>query len=96
VPSPNPETGTGTTDELNAIAGTSARADGDTLEDDGSMLSLTEHFNGTDWSLVPSLDPGELPPVLALSSVHDGCAVSSCRTRRGRGRCRGLFRGRRW
>ena len=35
---------------------------GQTLQDDGSLLSLTEHFNGTAWSLVPSLDPGELPP----------------------------------
>jgi len=130
IPSPNPRTGAGTTDELTAIAGTSASdlwavgffgtdifnallfehwngtawslikvpnagtegsqlraitavsgtdvwAAGETLADDGSLLSLTEHFNGTSWALVPSLDPGDLPPLMDSTFA----AVASARPR---------------
>jgi alpha-tubulin suppressor-like RCC1 family protein len=48
---------------ITARSATDIWAAGETLEDDGSLLSLTEHFNGTSWSLVPSLDPGDLPPL---------------------------------
>jgi alpha-tubulin suppressor-like RCC1 family protein len=47
---------------ITALSASDIWADGETLEDDGSLLSLTEHFNGSAWSVVPSLDPGELPP----------------------------------
>ena len=33
---------------------------GQTQENDGSILSLTERFNGTVWSILPSPDPGEV------------------------------------
>jgi alpha-tubulin suppressor-like RCC1 family protein len=33
---------------------------GATYESDGGELALTEQFNGTSWSMVPSLDPGQL------------------------------------
>ncbi len=33
---------------------------GITNQTDGALLALTEHFNGTAWSVSPSLDPGQL------------------------------------
>jgi alpha-tubulin suppressor-like RCC1 family protein len=47
---------------ITALSASDIWAAGQTGEDDGSLLSLAEHFNGTQWSAVPSLDPGELPP----------------------------------
>jgi hypothetical protein len=73
--------------ELRGITELSASdiwADGETLEDDGSLLGLTEHFNGTAWSVVPSLDPGELPPgidntfgAISRASAHTLFAVGT-------------------
>ena len=45
-----------------ALSATDVWVAGETLEDDGSLLGLTEQYNGTSWSLVPSLDPGEALP----------------------------------
>jgi hypothetical protein len=44
---------------------------GQTQENDGSILSLTEQYNGTTWSIVPSPDPGDVGPTIAnvLDSV---------------------------
>ena len=48
---------------VTAVSATDIWVAGETLEADGSLLSLTEHFDGTSWSLVPSLDPGDNPPL---------------------------------
>lgn len=45
---------------ITALSASDIWASGETLEGDGGILSLTEHFNGSTWSSVPSLDPGEL------------------------------------
>jgi alpha-tubulin suppressor-like RCC1 family protein len=44
---------------------------GITDQTDGALLALTEHFNGTTWSVSPALDPGQLAslPDNALSAV---------------------------
>jgi alpha-tubulin suppressor-like RCC1 family protein len=59
---PNPGTEGSLLNGITALSATDIWASGQTGEDDGSLLSLTEHFNGTSWSAVPSLDPGWLPP----------------------------------
>jgi alpha-tubulin suppressor-like RCC1 family protein len=45
---------------VTALSATDVWAAGQTQEDDGALLSLTEHYNGASWSVAPSLDPGEL------------------------------------
>jgi alpha-tubulin suppressor-like RCC1 family protein len=45
---------------VTALSATDVWAAGQTQQDDGALLSLTEHFNGTTWSVRPSLDPGDL------------------------------------
>jgi alpha-tubulin suppressor-like RCC1 family protein len=72
---------------ITALSATGIWAAGQTGEDDGSLLSLTEHFNGTAWSAVPSLDPGELPPgidngfsAIASASPHALFAVGAQET----------------
>jgi hypothetical protein len=45
---------------VTALSATDVWAAGQTQEGDGALLTLTEHFNGTSWSVAPSLDPGEL------------------------------------
>jgi len=42
------------------------------------MLALTEHFNGHTWSVVPSLDPGELAD--ASSNSLDAIASTGSHT----------------
>lgn len=37
---------------------------GQTQENDGSILTLSEQFNGKSWSIKPSLDPGSLGPLV--------------------------------
>jgi alpha-tubulin suppressor-like RCC1 family protein len=44
---------------ITALSASDVWASGQTQQSDGGLLSLTEHFNGTTWSSVPSLDPGE-------------------------------------
>ncbi|MBV9383470.1 MAG: hypothetical protein JO242_22765 [Streptosporangiaceae bacterium] len=60
---------------ITALSATDLWAAGETLEDDGSLLTLTEHFNGKSWSTAPSLDPGELPPGID-SSLNAVAGVS--------------------
>jgi hypothetical protein len=43
-----------------ALSPTDVWAVGDTDQDDGGLLALTEHFNGSHWSISPALDPGQL------------------------------------
>jgi hypothetical protein len=53
---------------LRGIAALSAQdvwAVGQTQENDGSILSLTEKFNGSAWSIVPSPSPGEVGTIIA-------------------------------
>jgi hypothetical protein len=40
---------------------------GQTQENDGSILSLTEHFNGSGWGIVPSPSPGGVGPLINSS-----------------------------
>jgi alpha-tubulin suppressor-like RCC1 family protein len=45
---------------VTALSPADVWAGGQTGESDGALLSFTEHFDGHSWSVVPSLDPGEL------------------------------------
>ena len=53
------------------LSPTDVWAVGITDQTDGALLSLTEHFNGTKWSISPSPDPGQLAslPDSALSAA---------------------------
>jgi hypothetical protein len=42
-----------------ALSATDVWAVGDTDQDDGALLALTEHFNGTGWSISPAAQPGQ-------------------------------------
>jgi hypothetical protein len=72
VPSPNPFTGPGADDELNAVGGTSASDlwavgfdfDGNTL-----AFGLFEHFNGTTWQKAPPLAAAGIPDFAAVSAI---------------------------
>src|SRR5262249_38048301 len=71
--SPNPFTGPGADDELNAVGGTSASdlwAVGFAL-DPGSNLArgLFEHFNGTTWQTAQLLPATGIPDFAAVSAV---------------------------
>ena len=46
-----------------ALSPTDVWAVGSTGQTDGALLALTEHFNGTNWSIMPALDPGQLSNV---------------------------------
>jgi alpha-tubulin suppressor-like RCC1 family protein len=43
-----------------ALSPSDVWAVGITDQTDGALLALTEHFNGTNWSIMPALDPGQL------------------------------------
>jgi alpha-tubulin suppressor-like RCC1 family protein len=43
-----------------ALSASDVWAVGDTDQTDGGLLALTEHYNGTSWSISPALDPGQL------------------------------------
>ena len=45
---------------VTAISAGNVWVSGVTDESDGAILGFGEHFNGTSWSIVPSLDPGQL------------------------------------
>ena len=82
VPSPNPFTGPGADDELNAVGGTSASdlwAVG--FDFDGSSIAqgLFEHFDGTAWHAAPPLAAAGIPDFVAVSAVSstDVWAVGS-------------------
>jgi len=62
---------------ITALSASDIWVAGQTQESDGGLLSLTEQFNGTTWSLVPSLDPGEVSGDIdntfdAITSVAPG------------------------
>jgi hypothetical protein len=75
VPSPNPFTGPGADDELNAVGGTSASDlwavgfafDGNTLAE-----GLFEHFNGTTWQAAPLLAAPGIPDFSTLAAHWNG------------------------
>jgi hypothetical protein len=80
--SPNPFTGPGADDELNAVGGTSASdlwAVG--FDFDGTSISdgLFEHFNGTTWETAPAPSIPGIPDFAAVSAVSasDVWAVGS-------------------
>jgi hypothetical protein len=83
VPSPNPFTGPGTEDELNAVGGTSASdlwAAGFALNAGTNVAQgLFEHFNGTTWQAAPPLMAPGIPDFVAVSAVssNDVWAVGS-------------------
>jgi alpha-tubulin suppressor-like RCC1 family protein len=66
---------------ITVLSGDDVWAVGQTEELDGTLLTLTEHYNGSSWSIAPSLDPGELSQfpfsvlTSATSSGHDVLAV---------------------
>lgn len=72
---------------VTALSATDIWAVGQTQEDDGSILTLTEHFDGKAWKPVPSPDPGEVGTLVSntLSSIsaagrHTLLAVGSQET----------------
>jgi hypothetical protein len=71
VPSPNPFTGPGADDELNAVGGTSASdlwAAG--FDFQGNIAQgLFEHFNGTTWQAAPPLSAAGIPDFASVSAV---------------------------
>ena len=81
APSPNPFTGPGAEDELNAVGGVSASdlwAVGFDFE--GNITQgLFEHFNGTSWQAAPLLAAPGIPDFEAVSAVssNDVWAVGS-------------------
>jgi hypothetical protein len=58
------------------VGSTDIWAAGQTQGTDGALLSLTEHFNGRSWSIVPSLDPGSLAgsPDTIFDAISAGAA----------------------
>jgi hypothetical protein len=71
VPSPNPFTGPGADDELNAVGGTSASdlwAVGFAFDGGNLVEGLFEHFNGTAWQ-ASVLAAGGFPDFTAVSAV---------------------------
>jgi alpha-tubulin suppressor-like RCC1 family protein len=50
-----------------ALSATDVWASGVTEETDGGALALIEHFNGTSWSIVPALEPGQLASISSNS-----------------------------
>jgi len=62
---------------VTALSASDVWAVGHTQESDGAILTLSEHFNGTAWSIAPTPDPGELGPLvdnglLAAASPGNG------------------------
>src|SRR5215472_14959301 len=82
VPTPNPFTGPGADDELNAVGGTSASdlwAVGFAFNGSNLAEGLFEHFNGTTWHAAPLLAAPGIPDFEAVSAVstNDVWAVGS-------------------
>jgi alpha-tubulin suppressor-like RCC1 family protein len=48
---------------VTALSPTDVWTVGTTGQTDGALLSLTEHFDGTAWTVAPSLDPGQLAAI---------------------------------
>jgi alpha-tubulin suppressor-like RCC1 family protein len=68
---PNAGTEGSTLHATHALSATDIWSVGITGQTDGAQLALTEHFNGTTWSIKPALDPGQLSslPDNSLSGV---------------------------
>ena len=68
---PNAGTEGSTLRATHALSATDVWAVGISGQTDGGQLALTEHFNGSTWSIMPALDPGQLAdiPDNVLSSV---------------------------
>jgi alpha-tubulin suppressor-like RCC1 family protein len=68
---PNAGTEGSTLRATHALSATDVWAVGITGQTDGAQLALTEHFNGTTWSIRPALNPGQLAglPDNTLSGV---------------------------
>jgi alpha-tubulin suppressor-like RCC1 family protein len=67
VKTPNPGGGSGAFgavgslfNGITALSAADVWVAGQSEYEDGSFLTLTEHFNGTSWSVAPSLDPGSV------------------------------------
>lgn len=60
---------------ITAVSAAEVWASGRTLQTDGGILSLTETFDGSAWSVAPSLDPGQLGP--APDSSLTGIAMAA-------------------
>jgi hypothetical protein len=72
VPSPDPFTGAGADDDLNAIGGTSARdlwAVGFDFNGSNLAQGLFEHFNGTAWKAAAPLSAPGIPDFQAVSAT---------------------------
>jgi hypothetical protein len=59
IPSPNPATGTGILQAVAAVAPNDVWAVGYSFENPDLHHSLTLHWNGTTWAIVPSPDPAD-------------------------------------
>ncbi len=58
-----------------ALSPSNIVAVGQTQESDGAILTLSEHFNGSTWNIVPSPDPGQVGP--APDNTLDATASTS-------------------
>jgi hypothetical protein len=48
---------------ITALSATDVWAVGETDDSDGALRTVTEHYNGSHWSITPSVDPGEDGPL---------------------------------
>jgi hypothetical protein len=62
---------------VTAISATDVWVTGVTEETDGGALALSEHFNGKSWSVVATLDPGQLASLSANTFQSISAAGSS-------------------
>jgi hypothetical protein len=71
VPDPNASKEGSRLNAIQALSSTDAWAVGQTQKNNGSILSLTEQYNGSSWAVSPSPDPGMLGKVFnnSLDSV---------------------------
>jgi hypothetical protein len=72
---PDPGTEGSQLADVTAVSPSDVWAVGTTLQTDGAQLSLSERFNGTTWSVIPSLDPGQLGPT--PDSTFDSIATAA-------------------
>ena len=61
-----------------ALSGSDVWVAGATFQTDGGELTLSEHFNGKAWSIVPSLDPGQLASL--PNSTFEAIAAGGMKT----------------
>jgi hypothetical protein len=63
---------------VTALSASDVWAAGATFQSDGGELTLSERFNGRTWSIVPSLDPGQLASL--PNSTFEGIAATGTTT----------------